>query len=281
MSKLLVLKGLPASGKSTYAKELVAKGWKRVNKDDLRAMIDASKWSKQSEMFIKYAEIDISKRYLKEGYNVVVDDTNFGYEEMWFKIAEEYKAEFEVKFFDTSFIECIERDAKRGDKSVGKKVINRMYQQYLKPEKPAHNADLPNCYIFDIDGTLATMNGRSPFDYTMVHTDLENTDVGRIFRVLKNDGFSKELKMFIVSGREDSCRRETEEWLMENELFANDLFMRQAGDMRQDAIIKKEIYEKYIKGKYNVLGVFDDRDQVVSMWRSLGLTVFQVAYGFF
>lgn len=40
MPKLLVLKGLPASGKSTYAKELVNKGWKRVNKDDLRAMID-------------------------------------------------------------------------------------------------------------------------------------------------------------------------------------------------------------------------------------------------
>ena len=49
MSKLLILKGLPASGKSTYAKELVSKGWKRVNKDDLRSMIDGGKWSKKNE----------------------------------------------------------------------------------------------------------------------------------------------------------------------------------------------------------------------------------------
>src|SRR5207245_9019847 len=51
--KLLLLKGLPASGKSTYAKELVLKGWKRVNKDDLRAMIDNGKWSHSNEDIIK------------------------------------------------------------------------------------------------------------------------------------------------------------------------------------------------------------------------------------
>lgn len=45
--------------------------------------------------------------------------------------------------------------------------------------------------------------------------------------------------------------------------------------------MKKEIYEKYIKGKYNVMGVFDDRDRVVEMWRSIGLTCFQVDYGKF
>jgi len=51
--KVLILKGLPASGKSTYAKELVAKGnWKRINKDDLRAMLDCSKWSKANEKFV-------------------------------------------------------------------------------------------------------------------------------------------------------------------------------------------------------------------------------------
>ena len=48
--KVIVLRGLIASGKSTYAKQLVEKlGWKRVNKDDLRAMVDNSIWSDKNE----------------------------------------------------------------------------------------------------------------------------------------------------------------------------------------------------------------------------------------
>ena len=281
MSKLLVLKGLPASGKSTYAKELVAKGWKRVNKDDLRAMIDDSKWSRDNEVTIVNAEIDLASLFFISGYNVVVDDTNFAHTDKWEEFYKKNNLEFEIKFFDVPYNECIERDLKRGDKSVGAKVIMQMYNQYLKPKKPKHNFDLPNCYIFDIDGTLAKMNGRSPYDYTKVSTDTDNIDVSRVFRVLKTNPFSKDLKIFIVSGRTNDCKKDTEEWLLYNEIYCDDLFMRQAGDMRKDSIIKREIYDKYIAGKYNVLGVFDDRNQVVAMWRSLGLTCFQVDDGNF
>lgn len=52
--------------------------------------------------------------------------------------------------------------------------------------------------------------------------------------------------------------------------------MRQTGDLKKDGIIKQEIYEQYIKDKYNVKFILDDRNQVVEMFRSLGLTVFQV-----
>ena len=47
-----MLKGLPASGKSTYAKKLANKGWTRVNKDDLRAMLNDGKWSRSNEKFV-------------------------------------------------------------------------------------------------------------------------------------------------------------------------------------------------------------------------------------
>jgi hypothetical protein len=57
------------------------------------------------------------------------------------------------------------------------------------------------------------------------------------------------------------------------------LFMRPAGDMRKDCIVKQEIYEREIKGKFNCTAWFDDRPQVIRMLRSLGLPVFDVGDG--
>jgi hypothetical protein len=59
------------------------------------------------------------------------------------------------------------------------------------------------------------------------------------------------------------------------------LFMRPAGDTRKDSIVKREIFDAEIAHRWRVIGVFDDRRQVVRMWRALGLTVFQVAEGDF
>ena len=98
-----------------------------------------------------------------------------------------------------------------------------------------------------------------------------------IARILKASG----LPIIIVSGRTDDCFKETTEWLINNNIPFDDLFMRKAGDTREDSIIKKEIFDNHLKNRYNILAVFDDRNRVVSMWRSLGLTCLQVAYGFF
>ena len=57
--------------------------------------------------------------------------------------------------------------------------------------------------------------------------------------------------------------------------------MRATGDQRRDSIVKLEIFDQEIRDRYHVIGVFDDRQQVVRMWRALGLTVFQVAEGDF
>lgn len=56
--------------------------------------------------------------------------------------------------------------------------------------------------------------------------------------------------------------------------------MRVAGDNRPDTIVKYEMFQK-IKDKYNIVGVFDDRECVVEMWRAVGLTCFQVDWGMF
>lgn len=273
---LLVLKGIPACGKSTYAKELVTQGWKRVNKDDLRTMIDCGKWSRSNERIINFIEATTVKNLILNGHDVVVDDTNFAWESEWKDIAETSGADFEVKFFDVPVMECIERDAKRGEKSVGAKVIMGMWNQYVRAKAPEHNPNLSNCYIVDIDGTLAHTTNRSPYDYTKVYDDATDKPIKDIINVLHED-----TKIVVVSGREDSCYDETRRWLVDNGIKFDDLMMRTTGDKRNDAIVKQEIYEQFIKNNYNVLAVFDDRNRIVDMWRSIGLKCLQVDYGFF
>lgn len=87
-----------------------------------------------------------------------------------------------------------------------------------------------------------------------------------------------------MSGREETCRAETENWLVDKGSFTYDsfkLYMRPAGDRRKDYIVKRELYEKHVLGKYNVYLVLDDRSSVVLLWRSLGLTCLQANYGDF
>lgn len=275
-----MLKGLPSSGKSTEAFRLVKEeGFKRVNKDDLRAMIDGSKWSKENEKQIIESRDLLIIQYLDAGFNVVVDDTNFSqiHTEALIDIAENCDAEFEEKFIDTPVYECIERDAKRGDKSVGSKVILGMYFKYLRKDAE-WKENRQNAFIFDIDGTLAHMVDRSPYDYTKVGTDVVNHNVAMILRCLRgNTG----LPIIIMSGRKAECEQETVKWLQENNIPFDHLIMRETEDNRKDAIIKKELYHKYVEPFYNIIGVFDDRNQVVDMWRGLGLTCAQVDYGGF
>lgn len=282
MSRLIMMKGLVASGKTTKAMELVKeKGFKRVNKDDLRAMVDGGKWSRSNEKEILEARDLLVIQYLDEGYDVVVDDTNFAdiHAEALAKIADDCDAEFEVMYIDTPVDECIKRDLSRGDKSVGSDVIMKMYFQYVEPviEKPRYDTLLPDAVIFDLDGTLAHMKGRSPYDWSRVGEDSLDENVAHVLDAFYKAG----RKIIIVSGRDSICGQETVDWLKENNIEYHELFMRKQGDSRKDTEIKHEIYTNKIEGKYNVLGVFDDRDQVVEMWRRLGLKVYQVNYGAF
>jgi predicted kinase len=293
MPKLIMMKGLPASGKSTFSKELVRKSGntKRVSKDDLRAMFDDGKWSRANEEFIIEMRDFLIQMSMLKGYNIIVDDTNLAPKhearfrqlvKTWNEgvlIAGEKKLwEFEIKdFTDIAPEVCIERDLKRAN-SVGSKVIMQMYNQFLapKPEIYVHDLSLPRTFIFDIDGTLALMGDRSPYDWSKVSVDKRNESVYLVQRWLRTEN-----EIVIVSGRDSVCRAETEEWLKLQNIKYDHLFMRPEGNMEKDTVIKKRIFEEEIRGKFNVLGVFDDRQVVVDMWRSLGLTVFQVAPGDF
>lgn len=132
--------------------------------------------------------------------------------------------------------------------------------------------------ICDIDGTLALSNGRGPFEWDRVGEDLPNEPVIEMVTALVCEGYA----VILVSGRSNQCRDQTREWLNEHVPFTWDcpLYMRPDGDYRPDTELKRDIYGRYVAG-LDVLCVFDDRDQVVKMWRELGLTCLQVADGDF
>ncbi len=130
--------------------------------------------------------------------------------------------------------------------------------------------------ICDLDGTIALMGERGPFEWHRVSEDVPNPAVIDLMRRYYDDH-----SIMIVSGRSDECHIKTLAWLARHEVPYDHLFMRHAGDFRKDAVLKREIYDRHIAGRYEVAFCLDDRNQSVAFWRELGLVCFQVALGDF
>lgn len=136
---------------------------------------------------------------------------------------------------------------------------------------------LPQAIICDLDGTLALLNGRDPYDASSCGDDVLNEPVAHIVRTYAGLGVA----VIIVSGRNVRHRKETEQWLTTHAIPYASLYMRRPRDFRKDAVIKAEVFEAKLRHAYDVLFVLEDRDQTVAMWRELGLTCLQVAPGDF
>ncbi len=303
MRKVIICKGLPGSSKTTWTKQLLDKypgRYKNICKDDLRLMLDNSKWSKANEKYVLQLRDHLLLTSLDLGYSVIISDTNFhpSHEERIRELVSGYnegmygneplinnKVQVEVKFFDVSPEECIKRDLKRPN-SVGAKVIWTMYNEYLKPKEEIislkQDKNLPRAIIIDLDGTVALKGERSAYDYNRVDEDLPNKPVIKIVENYLSYGQGN--RVIFLSGREDSCFEKTKTWIKDNVCLMDIeslLLMRKTGDNRKDCIIKKEIFDAEIKDKYYIDFILDDRNQVVNMWRKMGLTCLQVADGNF
>ncbi len=294
MTRLLITRGLPASGKTTFARKL--QPWVvRVNRDDLRIMLHGRRlFTQWAEGQVTAVQRTMVEALLKSRAAVIVDDTNLRSRTVreWAEMAARFRASFEVHdFTDVPLQECLRRDADRPEaERVGEAAIRRLHERHLAGRNlplPVPFVDsghatylpdpaLPPALLVDIDGTVAVMGERSPYDWHRVGEDTPNQAVVDAVRAMHAAGNA----IVFCTGRDESSRGETEAWL---ELFVGvpyeGLFMRPDGDSRRDAIVKQEIFERQIRDRWRIVGVFDDRQHVVRMWRSLGLTVFQVAEG--
>ena len=299
MKKLIILRGAPACGKSTYAKELLRKNpglWKRVNRDAIRKMLDdGTHWDPTNEKLVTQIRDFTIKTALQRGYNVISDDTNLPSKVIkdLRKIAESVgDVTVEEKFFDVDLKELLRRDSLR-EKKVGDEVVKKFYKKYInknfiisKPRyyepktsytKLVQDPKLPLAIMCDVDGTVAKMVNRGPYDWDKVDEDIVNEPVAEVIRQFYNDGVA----ILILTARDGVAKGKTEKWLKDNDIPYDELFIKPKYDSRKDSINKREIFDNHIRGKYNVLFVMDDRDQVVQLWRELGLTCFQVDDGNF
>lgn len=296
--RIIVTRGLPASGKTSWANNFVKENpeFIIISKDDFRNDVLKEhnvKWSNDNERkYVRPYWITLMEQVLDNGGSFISCDLNLSKVNInaLKDTAKKYNIQLEYKdFFNVSLETCIARDSIREeDKKVGENKIRRIYKSSILPKLRHQSRERENqtiakynvsknqekqYIVCDIDGTIAMMGDRSPFDWQKVGMD---TPIQPVIDVLKNFT-EKGVNVIFVSGRDEECRGITETWLKDiAKVEYVDLIMRPNKDYRPDYEVKKEIYENHLKDKVNILFVFDDRPQVVKMWRELGFFVFDV-----
>lgn len=298
MSKIKILRGLPATGKTTRAKEIIKNSgnYVRLNRDSLRSMLHFDKFTPMNEKTTIKVMKTIARELLNDGKNIIIDDTNLGKKHIdsWSSIANETNSNIEIEDLnkDIDFRELFDRDQNR-EKKVGRDVIIRLGIQHdiIKPE---HFGDKDKKWIIcDIDGTIADLKHR------LHYVKQDKKDWKSFFNEMEKDGVIEDIKdlvlqykgngypIIFVSGRPDSHREQTKNWL-ENVAFKDIKFkegedyatilMRRSFDHRPDDEVKRDILLNYLKVD-NVHTVIDDRPRVVRMWKSFNLPVIDVGPG--
>jgi predicted kinase len=254
-------------------------------------------WSRAHEQTVLDVQDAAVRAAIDGGFDAVVDNTHLTpHIPKRLKAAAMGRATFVVHdFTHVPFGECLRRDAAR-ENPVGEDVIQRLHDNHVKATKngwrltdawmndtPAvalyvPDPGLPSAIMCDIDGTLAVMGDRGPYDFARCGEDALNESVRRAlvsFRLANND------EIVLLSGRGEEFREQTEGWLARHAVPYDELWMRPAGDTRRDDIVKAELFDAHLRHQYNVRVSLDDRDRVVALWRRMGLPTWQVNYGNF
>lgn len=297
---ILLLIGPSGSGKSTWASEYVRAHPSaiRVNRDAMRQQLYGYTPDTMSSYYthpslqkredvVTQFETTLIRDALKDGYDVVVDNTNLNA-----VYIQRYRKTFpyttiSYKIMDTPLETCIERDRARPS-PVGKEEILRQYEKlevmckssvfkkldtYVAPLL-MQDTSLPKAYIFDLDGTLADCSKRSPYDWASVETDSVILPVKETLLAHKMQGYA----ILICTGRDEICREKTCAWMAANGIVYDGVYMRPHRNALPDWVIKETMWSEISK-TYCIVALYDDRNSVVEHARRCGFHVFQVADG--
>lgn len=299
MKQIIVTVGCPGSGKSTWAQEYckTRPGWYVVNRDNIRVGLmgitnrNEYKYSKAREQIVTdTAKMQIMAIMAKESTKgIIVADTNLNENrrDEFKNLAGVEGWSYHEEVFDVPWTELLKRNLHRGEGAVQIDVLRQMFWKFCEYQgKPVYDGTpgKPKAVIFDVDGTLAKMVGRSPYDLEKCDTDIINPMVVELARSYFRDGYA----VIVVSGRESGTKDDeikykvmTRKWLTDKFIPFTEHFQREQGDSRGDMIVKEEIFWRDIAPYYDVKLAVDDRAQVVEMWRRIGVECWQVDHGDF
>lgn len=308
MPTLIITRGLPGCGAREFAATWVAQDYENRVAISYRRMAIALYGKDRDlpdalEKAVRDAQHVQVREFLLKGYSVIVPDPNLVLKEAraFADIAQRTGAEFRVQ--DLTYVplgECVERDSKRL-LPVGETVIRDLNRRFKFPLQkveptPRRAGERPPWYvpsdptttpavIVDLDGTLClNVTNRKLWGKGFeehVYEDEVNENVRRFIDGWLIQGYD----LIFMSGRAEAARSETERWLMDKaSIFDHEyeLFMRADGDGRYDYEVKADLFEEHVRPHYsNVALVIDDRNQVVDLWRGIGLECWQVHDGDF
>lgn len=306
----LVIIGAPSSGKSTLAQEIVEINpnvdYEIIERDIIRQEIGGN--SRRGFYRLSESNRDLYETYVSRlhteriikaynaGKNIIISDTN---------INKHFRHELYSRLWAIGFViqvECInnhsldtlyELNARRHiDHQVNNSIIERMYIQLQKQYQDIiieqELLSLRNWYrtgrvsdgdviICDVDDTIAYRTDREPFEWHKVESDAPHyNNIALVHAAIES---APNTKVMFFSGRSDECYQDTYAWINKHMGLKKgtwSLHMREQGDHRKDWIVKGEMYQALVHNTYNVLYVFDDRQQVVDYWDNVGLPVIQV-----
>ncbi|QMV29068.1 polynucleotide kinase [Aeromonas phage AP1] len=298
--------GASSSGKSTWAEMMVKKSQGKmvnINRDDTRrSLFQIKSWKgynfgKDREALVT----DVNWRKVlaahETGKEIVISDTNLNekFRKVMIKELKDLGYNVTLVWFPVPMEELKHRNSTRGGWSVNDSVLDRMVAQFddqwshfdyygggivvdFEPKvRYTPDESLPKAVIFDVDGTVAEKNDRDPFDWSRVKEDTPRHTVIQYAQLLKYRGYV----IIVASGRDGVCMQDTYDWCVKYGMPIDVHIQRKPGDQRSDKVIKEELFWEHIAPYYNVTHCVDDRDQVVKMWRDLGIECFQVAPGSF
>lgn len=266
--------GISASGKSTYAATLVKEGVEEINRDYIRFNVvqpganwSNYKWKNEKEVTRIHGQMIMNA--WDRNKDIVVSDTNLnkGRRDALIENLKSLGYQIEIVPFHITREEAVKRDNLRAN-GVGESVIYRQTLDMLDfTERKTYTPDtsLPDAIIVDVDGTIAEMHDRGPFEWKKVGQDKPREFIIDMVKHYRRQGY----KILVVSGRSDECREETFDWLVSNRVAFEELRMRKAGDYRKDDAVKEEIFWTHLADRYNIVACIDDRPQMIRLWHEI------------
>lgn len=306
---LVLTRGLPASGKSTYAEAWLAQdpdNRVRVNRDTIRFELfsmwypieDERGTVKEKEQRVTDVERQRIEKALRSGKSVIVDNTNLNPKvfSTYGKIAKRFLVPLTHKDFPISIEETLRRNSLR-ERQVPEFVIRDMQARYMGPNGEFHlfPGDYPakpfvepqarqQAIAFDMDGTFADTRSIQHYVSGGKYRDFDGFHRASLFvppnqQVLQMamDAHAGGFKIIITTARGELYREVTQKWLDDHGVPYNNIFMRADKDQRPDHVVKTEMLQT-LRKYYDMVRFVDDNPAAVSAWKNGGHAVTEVPF---